>query len=85
MDALLSMPLSMSTALMVLFAIAAFLFIKAIAMSFDPASSRLAHPAKRRQTVRVSTQVQTATIGNRQQTAQRMGRRASDHDWSIAN
>jgi hypothetical protein len=40
MDAILSMPVPMSTALMVLMAIAAFFFIKLVALVFAPSYNR---------------------------------------------
>jgi hypothetical protein len=67
MDAILSMPVPMSTALMILAAIAAFFFIKLVALVFTPSYNRryvLVVPEQRDQDGRRS--------------ASPLGRRASD-------
>jgi hypothetical protein len=70
----------MSSALMVLFAIAAFMFIKVVALIVAPSNPSQSHSAQRQQTNRAPVQADEQL-----RLRQNVGRRASDQNLIIAN
>jgi hypothetical protein len=84
MDTLLSMPVPMSSALMILIAIAAFMFIKVIALIVAPDSAQQKDLRSAQHTNHIAMRPAPVRSEN-SRSEQRAGRRNSDTNYIAAN